>query len=61
MRVAVLLLLAACGDSFETPPEPDLYKPPIDFAPPSPPRDLGVPDMPPEPDLAMPIDLASSD
>jgi hypothetical protein len=41
-----LILLAACDDSFEAPPQPDLHKAPYDFAMSvGPQNDLAVPDL----------------
>ena len=58
--------LVACGDeSFENPPQPDLYKVPYDFSIPLPdgfvPRDLSVPDLGGAKDMKPADDLSSTD
>jgi hypothetical protein len=66
MRWVVLaaLLVGGCDESFESPPTPDLYKPPLDFAAPGPSRDgggkdLGMPDLAGGSDQGMPDDLSA--
>jgi hypothetical protein len=59
MAAFVALSLSACGDeSFEAPPEPDLYKAPYDFAVPEMDGglDQGMPDLKMSPDLRPPPD-----
>jgi hypothetical protein len=58
--VSFVLALGACDDeTFEAPPQPDLYKVPYDFAMPGSETDGGLDQG--VPDLKMPTDLKSGD